>query len=125
MTPTAFDVKVFVPALNFQESIQFYEAMGWRSNFRDENDDIAELELADSRFYLQNYYHKGWANNFMLLIKVEDAQAWWEQASAVIKAGKYKNARVKEPEEQPYGALVTHVWDPSGVLLHFAQYYND
>ena len=27
-----------------------------------------------------------------------------------------------KPQEQSYGALVTFVWDPSGVLLHFAEY---
>jgi catechol 2,3-dioxygenase-like lactoylglutathione lyase family enzyme len=124
MSLTATDVKVFVPAKNFQESLRFYEALGWRVNYRAENDDIAELELADCRFYLQNYYNKDWANNFMLHITVDEAHAWWEHASAVIEAGNYKNARLKEPEEQPYGALVTHVWDPSGVLLHFAQFHN-
>ncbi len=124
MNLAATDVKVFVPAMNFQKSLRFYEALGWQVNFRSENDDLAELELADSRFYLQNYYNKDWANNFMLHIKVDDARAWWQHASSVIKAGNYKYARLNEPKEQPYGALVTHVWDPSGVLLHFAQFHT-
>ncbi len=124
MVPKATDVKVFVPAKNFQESLGFYEALGWQVNFRAENDDIAELELAGSRFYLQNYYNKDWANNFMLHITVDDADAWWRHASGVIESSNYKYARLKAPEEQPYGALVTHVWDPSGVLLHFAQFHS-
>ena len=31
------------------------------------------------------------------------------------------NARVAEPQQQDWGALVTYVWDPCGVLLHFTQ----
>jgi predicted lactoylglutathione lyase len=124
MMPTASDVKVFVPARNFQESLEFYEALGWKVNFRAEDDGIAELELVGCRFYLQNYYNKEWADNFMLHVTVENAQDWWQHASSVIADGGYKSARVKKPQEQPYGALVTHVWDPSGVLLHFAQYHG-
>lgn len=124
MTLNAKDVKTFVPAMNFAESFDFYTQLGWESKFRAEDDGLAILELADSRFYLQNYYQKEWANNFMLHITVEDAQAWYEHASAVIAAGKWKYARLNEPKMQDYGALVTFVWDPSGVLLHFAQFVD-
>lgn len=122
--PRANDIKAFVPAMNFSESLEFYKALGWRVNFKADDDGLAELELADCRFYLQDYYNKDWANNFMLHITVDDAEAWWKHASKAIDAGNYKNARVKEPEEQSYGALVTFVWDPSGVLLHFAEYLS-
>ena len=60
----------------------------------------------------------------MMHITVDDARAWWEHASKVIENGAYEYARVREPQEQSYGALVTSVWDPSGVLLHFAQYHD-
>ncbi len=121
----ASDIKVFVPAMNFKESLQFYTAMGWQANFVTDDESLAELELADCRFYLQNYYNKDWANNFMMHITIEDAQAWWQHATKVIEEGGYKYARLNEPKEESYGALVTHVWDPSGVLLHFAQPLND
>lgn len=122
--PKAKDVKPFVPASNFSESLAFYQALGWEVNFKTDDDGLAELELAGCRFYLQNYYNKDWADNFMLHITVEDAKAWWEHASKVIKTGHYNDARLKEPEEQAYGAWVTFVWDLSGVLLHFAEYLS-
>ncbi len=125
MNLNASDVKTFVPAKKFEESLAFYQAMGWQANFVSENGDLAELELGDSRFYLQNYYNKDWANNFMLHITVEDAQAWRDHAASVIEAGNWKYARLRGPKEQDYGALVTWVWDPSGVLLHFAQFHDD
>ena len=120
--PHAIDIKVFVPAMNFNQSMEFYEAMGWKVNWRADDDVLAELELADNRIYLQNYYNEDWANNFMMHITVDDARAWWEHASEVIEKGSHEYARTREPQEQSYGALVAFVWDPSGVLLHFAQY---
>ena len=56
----------------------------------------------------------------MMHITVEDARGWWEHVSRVIEAGGYGAVQVREPQEQSYGALVTFVWDPSGVVLHFA-----
>ena len=123
-SPTASDVKVFVPAMDFGQSIGFYDAMGWKINWRADDDGLAELELANCRFYLQNYYNEDWANNFMMHITVDDARARWQHASSVIAKGGYQYARLREPSEQSYGAIVTFVWDPSGVLLHFAQYHN-
>lgn len=118
------DIKIFVPAMNFSESLQFYKALGWHLKWLADDNSLAELELADYRFYLQNYYNKAWANNFMMHISVQDAMAWWQLASKVIKDGNYKYARLKKPKEESYGALVTYVWDPSGVLLHFAEPLN-
>jgi hypothetical protein len=120
--PQAKDVKVLVPAKNFNESLEFYTSLGWKQNWQDES--LAELELAGCRFYLQNYYKQEWANNFMMHITVSDARAWWEHAAKVIAEGKYQYARLNEPKQENYGALVTYVWDPSGVLLHFAQRLN-
>ena len=115
------DIKIFVPAKNFADSLAFYKAMGWQANWVADDNGLAVLELANHRFYLQNYYNKTWADNFMMHLTVQDATAWWEHAAKVIENGQYKNARVKKPKEESYGALVTYVWDPSGVLLHFAQ----
>lgn len=118
------DIKVFVPAMNFEESLEFYERLGWHRNWLADDSSLAVLELASTRFYLQNYYNKDWANNFMMHITVEDARAWWQHASEVISHSNYKYARLQEPRFESYGALVTHVWDPSGVLLHFAQFLD-
>ena len=47
--PNASDIKVFVPAMNFGLSVEFYEAMGWKVNWRADDDSLAELELANCR----------------------------------------------------------------------------
>ena len=116
---SASDVKPFVGSRNFEESRDFYVALGWSVKF--DTGDLAELELGEFRFYLQDFYQRQWCENSMLHLTVEDAEAWHRHAKAVLGARKYGVARVKAPEMQDYGALVTHIWDPVGVLLHCAQ----
>ena len=65
---------------------------------------------------------KEWAENCMLHHSVEDAQACYEQVRAPIESKDFSCARAAAPKQEPYGALVTYVWDPSGVLLHLAQW---
>jgi len=112
------DLKIYVPAKNFDESKKFYRDLGfelteaWGGNF--------DCTLGPVQFRLQNYYVKDWANNFMMQFGVEDARAWYEHVKTLVESGKYKNIRVSEPEEVE-GAVITHVWDPCGVLLIFIQ----
>ena len=40
--PIASDVKVFVPAMDFGQSLDFYESMGWNVNWRADDDSLAE-----------------------------------------------------------------------------------
>ena len=117
--PAASDVKVFIPARDFEESLRFYEALGWTRNWR--HDGLAEIELAGVRLYLQDFYVPAWAENTMIYVVVDDARAWFDQASAVADGFPDEPVRVAPPKHEDYGALVTYVWDPSGVLLHCAE----
>lgn len=114
------DVRPFIPAQDFAVSKAFYEALGWNITWSDEN--LALLESGKYSFYLQAYYVKDWAENTMLHLTVQDARACYAQIKPVIDSGLYPGARVSEPKQEPYGALVTYVWDPAGVLLHLAQW---
>ena len=115
----ASDIKAFIGSRAFDVSLDFYLAKGFKLNFNAGN--IAELELGNCRFYLQDYYQRQWCENTMLHITVEDAEAWYWNAQKVLDSRSYGAARVKAPEIQDYGVFVTHVWDPVGVLLHFTQ----
>ncbi len=119
-SPGANDVKVFVPAKDFERSLSFYTSLGWHMNWS-HADGLAEIELAGVRLYLQNYYAREWAENFMIYVPVDDARAWHQHVQAVLAGGEFPGARVDPPREEDYGAVVTYAWDPSGVLLHFAQ----
>ncbi len=117
--PAAQDVSVFVPSREFDCSLDFYRQLGWHLNWRAEG--LAELELAGNRFLLQDYYAKKWAQNFMFYIRVDSAEAWFHHATKVVEGGRFGDARAAPPKRQSHGDIVTFVWDPCGVLLHFAQ----
>ncbi|MBN8482615.1 MAG: glyoxalase [Xanthomonadales bacterium] len=114
------DLRPFIPAKDFAVSKAFYEALGWVVEYEDP--ELALLANAERRFYLQRGYLKEWAENTMLFIPVADAVASFEAIRAVLETRRFGDARVAPPRQQPYGALVTHVWDPAGVLLHLAQW---
>lgn len=118
----ASDVRTFVPAKDFAASKDFYVALGWELKWSD--DGLALLEIADQRFYLQDYYVKEWAENSMLYVVVEDAEACCRQVTALVESGRFPGVRVSKPKQEPHGALVAYVWDPAGVLLHLAQWTN-
>ena len=57
----------------------------------------------------------------MLHLTVNDAQPWHQLVTDVLATRLFSAARTTAPKRENYGALVTHVWDPSGVLWHLAQ----
>jgi hypothetical protein len=124
MSPHATDVRVWIPARDFAMSHAFYDALGWTTAWTD-GEGLAQLELAGHRFMLQDFYVKQWANNSMITVDVADATAWFEHATTVIANGSFGEARVAPPKVEDFGATVTFVWDPSGVLLHFTQWTAD
>jgi len=116
----ATDVRMFLPSRDFALSQAFYEALGCEREWADDN--LALFKLGPSRFYLQRGYAKEWAENTMLHVAVQDAAACFNAIRALLDTGKYPGARVAPPRSEPYGAQVTYVWDPAGVLLHLAQW---
>lgn len=117
----ASDIRPFIPAQDFALSKRFYAALGWPT--QDVGPGLAVVSLGDHQhFYVQDYYVKAFAENTMLHLTVEDAQAWHEHVAGVLRDGDFGGARVQPPARQPYGATVVFVHDPSGVLLHLCQW---
>ncbi len=113
------DVKPFIGAKDFNASRDFYVTLGWRLVY--DSEDLRVLELGNYRFYLQRYYNKTWCNNTMLHIAVDDVDAWYKHVEQLFTNGDINNGRLSEEIKDEGYARVFHVWDPSGVLLHFAQ----
>jgi predicted enzyme related to lactoylglutathione lyase len=115
------DLRPFIPAKDFALAKNFYASLGWET--RDVGPGLALVHLADHQhFYIQDYYVKEVAENTMLHITVDDAQAWYEHVSSVLRDNAFPGAGVQPPKPQPYGATVTFVHDPAGVLLHLCQW---
>ena len=49
------------------------------------------------------------------------AQAWYEYFETVQLTDKFDGTKIAPPELMPWGLFITYVWDPAGVLLHFAE----
>ena len=66
----------FLPAKDFETSLRFYEAIGFKAYRL--GDTLAELSLGTHAFPLQSYYVKEWAENTVMHVLVNDVQTWWE-----------------------------------------------
>lgn len=115
------DVRPFIPAADFTQSLAFYNALGWSTLWTD-GGGLALLSLGGRQLMLQNYFVRQWAENSMLVIEVADAAAWHRHIARILADGNFGGARVAEPQTMDWGAVVTHAWDPCGVLLHFTQF---
>jgi catechol 2,3-dioxygenase-like lactoylglutathione lyase family enzyme len=115
------DIRPFIPARDFALSKRFYTALGWET--RDVGPGLALVQLGDQQhFYIQDYYLKDVAENSVLHVTIEDAQAWHAHVSSLLSDAMFADARVQPPSRQAYGASVVFVHDPTGVLLHLCQW---
>jgi len=115
------DIRPFIPARDFALSKRFYAALGWHTE--EVGPGLAVVQAGEAQaFYLQDYYQEDFAENTMLHVSVDDAQAWHAHVAAILHGGEFADARVQAPARQPYGASVVFLHDPCGVLLHLCQW---
>jgi hypothetical protein len=112
-------LRPFVPAKDYRTSFQFYTALGFEPYPL--GDGLASMHLGPFAFLLQDYYVEDWANNFMMHLLVRDLDAWWARINGLNLCERFKVKAPSEPKLEPWGLAVSYVWDPSGVLWHFAQ----
>ena len=111
-------LKAYVPAKDFEQSKRFYTALGF--SISEGWGGTADFEFNGNQFRLQDYYVKNWADNFMIVMSVDDVDAWHQHVQKIADSGEFDDIRIKPPESVD-DALVLHVVDPSGVLLVFVQ----
>jgi uncharacterized glyoxalase superfamily protein PhnB len=107
-----------MPARDFNLSKQFYEALGFRKLL---DGDIAIFAVGASEFILQQYYQEEWARNCMMQLVVNDLDAWWARVETLDLPRRFGVQQPRTPALQPWGLRVAYVFDPSGVLWHFAE----
>lgn len=56
-----------------------------------------------------------------LSVGIPSKQAGYDHVEKIGLMDKFAGTRVAAPEPMPRGLLITHVWTPAGVLLHFAE----
>lgn len=95
----ASDLRTFVPSQDFALSKDFYSALGCELEWSDDN--LALFNLAGSRFYLQRYYVKEWAENSTLHISVQDAVNCFADITELVESGRFPSVRIAPPKQEP------------------------
>lgn len=101
----------FARAKNFFLELGF--AVAWDAG------DMVSMEKDGCGFILQRYDVKAFAENFMLSIRISDAEAFWQDVENRQLPEKY-GIRVSRPKQQPYGKEV-NIIDLAGVCWHFIE----
>jgi uncharacterized glyoxalase superfamily protein PhnB len=117
--PDVVALRPFVPATDFATSLWFYTDLGF-SAFR-LGDSMAAMELGRFAFILHAYDREEFASHFVMHLLVKNVDQWWSRIAALDLAGRYGVPAPVAPELQPWGLVVSYVFDPSGVLWHIAQ----
>jgi len=112
------DLKAFVPAKDYNLAKQFYLDLGFTLNWS--SDEISEFQVGSFRFFLQPFYVKEHAGNFMMSLNVENADDWWQHIERIGLTKKYPGIMAQAPALQPWGLRVLYLSDPTGVLWHIA-----
>ncbi len=113
------ELKVFVPAKDYEVSKQFYKKLGFKINW--ESDDLAEVQVGESKFLLQNYYQVEWAENFMFHLLVDNVDDWWQELNDLGILTQFEGVRANPPKPESWGQTVVYLWGPSGELWHISQ----
>ncbi len=112
-------LRLFLPSIDYQLSIQFYQQLGFEINWK--SDDLTIMKHRELEFFIQNAYVKDWAENTMIQLFVEDIQQFFNNIKNIKKD--YPMIQVKPIQEVDYGTTF-HLLDPAGVLIHVMQHVS-
>jgi len=108
----------FVPSgSNFEGSKQFFRELGFHINW--EADGYIGFQRDECRFILQYYDQTDFAQNFMLSVKINDAEEFRNNVLDKKLPEKY-GIRIGQIIRQPYGKEV-NIIDIAGVCWHFVE----
>lgn len=112
------DIRVFIPSNNYQVSQSFYQALGFETEYVSES--LTLCQNGDCSFFLQDFYNRDLANNFMLQLVVADVQAVYDQVTTLTDFG----CRFEPIKNERWGK-VFYLWGPAGELLHVTEFHNN
>lgn len=106
----------FVPSgKNYKLAVSFFEELGFTKLWGD--DDLCGLQMDEAYFMLQNYHSREWQENQMIVIEVDDLEAYWDQISDKDLESRFTGIKLKKPTDYPWGREI-HIIDPAGVCWH-------
>ncbi len=108
----------FVPSgSNFEGSKQFFQELGFNINW--DAGDYIGFEKDGCKFILQKYNNKEFAENFMISVKVNNAEEFWKEVNEKKLPEKF-GIKIGKPSQMPYGKEV-NIIDLAGVCWHFVE----
>jgi len=108
----------FVPSgKDFEKSKQLFLEMGFKINW--DAGGFAGFENEGCKFILQQYDNKEFAENFMISVKIDDAEEFWK-FTIEKKLSERFGIKITEPKQQSYGKEVNLI-DIAGVCWHFVE----
>ncbi|HQW91699.1 MAG TPA: hypothetical protein PKY28_01310 [Ferruginibacter sp.] len=108
----------FIPSgSNFEGSKQLFMELGFTVNW--EAGGYVGFEKDTCKFILQEYDNPQFAENLMISVKVDNAEAFWNLTVEKKLAERF-GIRVTAPTQQPYGKEVNLI-DMAGVCWHFVE----
>ena len=108
----------FVPSgRDFENSKQLFQELGFSIKW--DAGDYIGFERDGCKFILQKYNNKAFAENFMVTIKVDDAEEFYKEVKEKRLDEKFP-IRIGKPGIQPYGKEV-NIIDIAGVCWHFVE----
>ena len=113
------ELKTFVPARDFALSQQFYVDSGFTRRWG--NDHLVYFHHGPCAFLLQNDFLAIVAENFVMHLRVEDVDAWYQHIDAANLVDRY-GVRLSPVESRPWGMRDFTLTDPGGVVWRIAQH---
>lgn len=111
-------IEAFVPSgSDFQASRLLFLELGF--NIVWEAKDFVGFENNGCRFILQKYDSKEFAENFMMNVKVDNLDEFWQKLGEKNLAEKF-GVKLREPTNFPWGREVSLI-DIAGVCWHFVE----
>ncbi len=108
----------FVPSgSNFEGSKQLFQELGFTIIW--DAGDYTSFEKDGCRFILQNFDNAAFAENFMISVKISNADEFWRTVVEKQLPEKF-GIRMSKPIQQPYGKEVNIV-DIAVVCWHFVE----
>jgi len=112
-------LRTFVPSKNYEHSRTFYKKLGFEESYYSET--LTVFNAGGFSFYLQSAYQKVWAENCMMLMEVDDVDAFWEYLLSLNLESDFPKIKLREPKTEDWGRECILI-DPAGVLWHFATF---
>jgi len=108
----------FVPSgSNFEGSKQFFQELGFNINW--DAGGYIGFEKDGCKFILQKYDNQEFAENFMISVKINNAEEFWNEVNEKKLPEKF-GIKIGKPAQMPYGKEV-NIIDLAGVCWHFVE----